>query len=657
MSPEAISQQKLSLETDLKYDDNHLISAAYFPENSIAAFQEAINQGAHALECDIHVSKDNKAMVIHGNTLLPYAFYIGEENEAKNKAKNKEKDSTLVSKFSQKDLQSKFILKDFDLVNIKDRDKSGSEINDLLMSKSFKDKEELLKNKNRYTIPTLTELLNLVKDANKNKRTKDKDEDEDEDEDAQLLTLNIELKGYNSAIASFKSIMDFYAENTENATYLPSDCLVFLGRLDMNEIAVMNSLIKHGQNPTETKLDLGQKELEAYYLLTQREEIKYYIDVKNNLEDIIKQKLTDSQKSTDETPEKYTILPGYPDRQVENVISEHYPGLDLETFKEKLKNINNITEELNKQTAISQHPINKLPQSDLEQKENGLIPKFTDEQLDYYLITSKFHKNFNKLKYNSFFQSLFPKTNQSQINFAMLSNAKTNVMIGTGELFGKDAIYKDNEDFDVIPGTKSITPYCKEMLSFIIKESAHNGIDISLYDMAESIIKYLSNLYSQNKSVVPFMGFTASNWKCSKKEKSPVSLLSSIQRAFRIQDKINIPFLLKTDEPGLFKYYVDVIELMKEKHKPVNQLSETTLDTKPSSLPLYMRSRTLGAPCLSKESFAEKNLLEESTDNEEEVMALTSSCLTPGVKPPRTPVKRNSPISEKATSPFSLSPL
>lgn len=47
----------------------HRGAAAYELENSLASFKKAVEVGAHASECDIHMSKDGKPMVIHDKTL------------------------------------------------------------------------------------------------------------------------------------------------------------------------------------------------------------------------------------------------------------------------------------------------------------------------------------------------------------------------------------------------------------------------------------------------------------------------------------------------------------------------------------------------------------------------------------------------------------
>ncbi len=47
----------------------HRGASAYAPENTIAAFELALAQGADAIELDVHLSKDNQPVVIHDFTL------------------------------------------------------------------------------------------------------------------------------------------------------------------------------------------------------------------------------------------------------------------------------------------------------------------------------------------------------------------------------------------------------------------------------------------------------------------------------------------------------------------------------------------------------------------------------------------------------------
>ncbi len=47
----------------------HRGAAAYLPENTLDSFRKAIEVGASATECDVHMSKDGVAMVMHDETL------------------------------------------------------------------------------------------------------------------------------------------------------------------------------------------------------------------------------------------------------------------------------------------------------------------------------------------------------------------------------------------------------------------------------------------------------------------------------------------------------------------------------------------------------------------------------------------------------------
>ena len=47
----------------------HRGAAAYKPENTLPSFKEAIDHGAPAVECDVHLSKDGEIMIMHAKTL------------------------------------------------------------------------------------------------------------------------------------------------------------------------------------------------------------------------------------------------------------------------------------------------------------------------------------------------------------------------------------------------------------------------------------------------------------------------------------------------------------------------------------------------------------------------------------------------------------
>jgi glycerophosphoryl diester phosphodiesterase len=47
----------------------HRGASAYAPENSLAAFRLAIEQGAEGIECDVHLTSDGEIVVIHDDTV------------------------------------------------------------------------------------------------------------------------------------------------------------------------------------------------------------------------------------------------------------------------------------------------------------------------------------------------------------------------------------------------------------------------------------------------------------------------------------------------------------------------------------------------------------------------------------------------------------
>ena len=55
-----------------KRRDDLFKGTIFYPENSVSAFKAAIAENADALECDIHVSSEGTAMVIHGDKIGSY---------------------------------------------------------------------------------------------------------------------------------------------------------------------------------------------------------------------------------------------------------------------------------------------------------------------------------------------------------------------------------------------------------------------------------------------------------------------------------------------------------------------------------------------------------------------------------------------------------
>lgn len=61
----SLSENGVGSAEDPVYLTAHRGTQALAPENSIPCFQESINHGYYSAECDIHLSKDNKWVVLH----------------------------------------------------------------------------------------------------------------------------------------------------------------------------------------------------------------------------------------------------------------------------------------------------------------------------------------------------------------------------------------------------------------------------------------------------------------------------------------------------------------------------------------------------------------------------------------------------------------
>ena len=49
---------------------------AEYPENTMGAFSGAVRVGAHALETDLHISRDNVVVISHVRVSLPFGNVI-----------------------------------------------------------------------------------------------------------------------------------------------------------------------------------------------------------------------------------------------------------------------------------------------------------------------------------------------------------------------------------------------------------------------------------------------------------------------------------------------------------------------------------------------------------------------------------------------------
>ena len=97
----------------------HRGASGDYPENTLLAFEEGIKCGASGIELDVHKTKDNKIVVIHDEDI-------------------------------ERTFKGKGLVKDFTLNELKE----------------FNPRKELFKNFKTSKIPTLEEVLNLIKNSN-----------------------------------------------------------------------------------------------------------------------------------------------------------------------------------------------------------------------------------------------------------------------------------------------------------------------------------------------------------------------------------------------------------------------------------------------------------------------------------------------------------
>lgn len=97
----------------------HRGASSDYPENTMLSLKEGINSGAKGLEIDVHKSKDNKLVVIHDEDI-------------------------------ERTFMGKGLVKDFTLEELK----------------AFKNRKKLFRDNEECHIPTLEEVLDLVKDNN-----------------------------------------------------------------------------------------------------------------------------------------------------------------------------------------------------------------------------------------------------------------------------------------------------------------------------------------------------------------------------------------------------------------------------------------------------------------------------------------------------------
>ena len=239
-----------------KRRDHFIKGAKFFPENSIAAFKEAIRVGAEALECDIHVSSDHVPIVIHGSKVTDYAYYIGDRGREFESDENKTCESFTVTEIKQN-----FALKTFEGVDPKDKDWGDS--GKLLALQYYL--TGIHTNPDLYAIPTLEQLLELVSDENERRIS----------QGMPTLKLNIELKGKDSGFLTLATIADFHQKRSRHETYaIDFGDIILLGRMAVGEIAIAKNLLKGASKFLEIKdslEDSKERHLQLSLLFGERE--------------------------------------------------------------------------------------------------------------------------------------------------------------------------------------------------------------------------------------------------------------------------------------------------------------------------------------------------------------------------------------------------
>jgi len=660
-----------------------------YPENSIASFEQAIAENSDIIELDLHNSSDGYPMVIHGNKLKLHSFFIPDNLDALNNeassmstvdtknskndvSKNDRRERLHIKYFSKKELQSCFILKDYDLVNdINDANKTKEDIENSLQSKTTL--ELLRNNPKRYRIPELKEVLELVKQENK-KRTSDK-----------YLKLNIEFKGNGTALSTLKTLIDFYEADSENKKLVPPNILIFLGKIEDKDIAILRSILNEDEDFGEADIMFNMLEIEQdrlnvfkniYKALSisgkinfdsteltedEKKELKEYLDdfeynysIENDINRLIESQLSkyeaehvksSSQKNIEELNQneikvklsqlkkKYQAT-GAKLREIGKQLSklltnrsafielagndfldillneyelkckeleQHSKGLigiqyEIELLEKSLKEktehndntqqkhkssasfsslfhnnkLNELTAKLvenNKKDYESLRLIcfKKLIKSKLEQANTLSSPSYhcdlkVKSQCSKDIINifkeTKLYQDLDNNNHNhqdsSIVKRLIKKLSQE------FGEVLTTVQVTTDTLFGQEAIFRGNKDFNTVKGTSDITENAKNILKRLFK-SKHSGIDISLFDFTRSMVESLKSIMKETGANFPVLCGTIANWRFNEKDQASLDVLDCVRISRALQIIFDMPLIIKTDEPGVFKYLVKLL--------------------------------------------------------------------------------------------------
>jgi glycerophosphoryl diester phosphodiesterase len=511
--------------------------AEFYPENSIAAFRKAISLGADALECDIHVSNDKVALVIHGDTIASYAT-VDEGSKIKTKDKK-------CSNFNLEEIK-----KHFTLIN-----NNNSAVS---MDDEFK------------RIPTLIELLSLAADENE-KRAK---------VGRESLKLNIELKGKDSGFISLATISAFNAaRKKENKYPIDPNDIIMLGKIDVCEITIVKNILNISEDYSFVK-DPTDRTLKLHALFAHDELGKHFIKKGWSFFLINDEPMDDEDLSGYYLPEKAVLL------SASNNVFFAKKGSLVKAFKNRSlqpRSIKIDSAKYPKRFLIEKILANNL--LELEEIIQDLLLEFNLDKESHHEIP-QYYSSTNILKRIIDFQYMLCKDKDkdstvkkmnvkaSEIYLDLfldsvkdLKRIQTNVMISSGELYGTRALLEKSEDFDIRPDIITI-PNSGYRLILDCFKYGYDGIDISLFDFDERIYQaILEGMAIRNSSTSAkgfIMGVTASNWRGAVSEKSPVEPLDAIMKTMLVATRLKTSVLIKVDEPGLFKELQKIVSFILE---------------------------------------------------------------------------------------------
>jgi hypothetical protein len=618
-----------------------------------------------ALECDIHVSKDNVAMVIHGDKLTTYAYFIGPGSDER---RFKEDEDKTCGRYTCEQIQSSFALKTFEKVYPKD-----PKWNEVGMPRAIAYyNSQLSKEPELHQIPTLRQVLELVADENSRREQTAKP----------FLKLNIELKGEDSSFITLATLAKFNSDRLKNQLKpITAEEIILLGNMQVGEARIANGLLKHGKNfldnvaiPDSKSITpelyaelnklFGEEEAEYYYKVEAEDgwELYYYnnkaecayVDKKGNIV---------AQQDLNKETREIRVLPDLKELFNRNIPAKAiiidsqglafyilkgqiFEGNMLETSgvfigEDLLKTIHN------EYTRIGLGQI-RPASVDLKPNPNSLfridINYFKLKRLIEMVIrsTGGVPAKYREIPKNSGIGNIKQRVTAYQksvdsssksINLHVLkdylrslrleefTNIRTTLMLSTGELYGRDAVIGD--DFDLRHHVWKISDTGRNFVRKCMQHG-YDGIDVSLFDFDESLISEVSDMCSalRNKglrTVAPIIGVTASNWKGVAREMSPVTPQAALMQARRIAERLRVDILMKVDEPGTFKLL----------YKFINSLEPSKRDSEEI---IAMEFKSASPNNIGSKSFLEGIQVERLSP---QLSELHDSVLSPSPKPPR----------------------